>query len=498
LEVWVRTVATLRKQFDAYRLHHPIAPLAAITDTGLVLGAGTQLVRMEVDQSAQTELALARDEARLFALLEVAFRRPASPNILRHIENASLHWSRGDKALANIHLAFARLPRLESEMDAWCLHLAASMLDDGYSPRRLIRELNNTASSTHFQKYDRNQPRVPAGSGRESGQWTSGDSGGSADRTDASAPHAPPTGSGRGQASGTITAAAMAASTSDVALPLGSLARGLFDRAMTSAFLDGLASLGASVGLGVVLGAAFFPVSTRRTTEGQVPGHPELRFSFDKDEGILRFVQRGVTGDETVAIARGAPNGIFYETKTGTPVARMVGQLLVFDAQSLDDDEEDAKTQAGATSEVTSKAEEPQLCPDPGPDVPHGASARSIAYQAFISALNNPQRPLPPGMAVSLINPKTKRRVTYDDCREDDGTMIEAKGYGFANLLQSSYIKRRLKKRWIGQAMRQVLASGGREIEWYFAEESARDYAEKIFSGVQELRRIRVIYKSME
>jgi hypothetical protein len=100
-EVLVRTVATLRKQFDAYRLHHPVESLAAITDDGLVLGAGTQLVRMEVDQSAQTELALTRDEARLFALLEVAFRRPASPNILRHIQNASLHWGRGDKALAN-------------------------------------------------------------------------------------------------------------------------------------------------------------------------------------------------------------------------------------------------------------------------------------------------------------------------------------------------------------------------------------------------------------
>lgn len=491
----MRTVATLRKQFDAYRLHYPLEPLAAITDAGLVLGAGTQLVRMEVDQSAQTELALAHDEARLFALLEVAFRRPASPNILRHIENASLHWGRGEKALANIHLAFARLPRLEDEVDAWCLHLAASMLDDGYSPRRLIRELNYPASSTHFQKYDSNQPRVPAGSGRESGQWTSGDS---SDSTDALATHALPTGNGRGQASGTSTAAALAASTSDVALPRGSLAEGLFDRALTSAFLDGLASLATSVGLGVVLGAAFFPVSTRGTTDGNVPGDPELRFSFDKDEGILRFIRSSASGDETIAIARGATNGIFYETKTGTPVARMVGQSLVFDAQSLDDDEEDAKTQSGTISAVTSKAEKPQLCPDPGPDVPHGASARAIAYQAFISALNNPQRPLPPGMAVSLINPETKRRVTYDDCREDDGTMIEAKGYGFASLLQSSYLKTRLTYRWIGQATRQVLASGGREIEWYFAEESAREYAEEIFGKIDALKRIRVIYRPME
>jgi hypothetical protein len=495
----VPPVATLRKQFDAYRFHHPIEPMVAIIDAGLVLGAGTQLVRMATGQPTQTELSLAQDEARLFALLAVAFRRPSFPNILRHIENASSYWRRGEKALANIHLAFARLPRLGDETDAWCLHLAAAMLDEGYSPRRLLRELGYLSSSARFQKYDPEQPRVPAGSGRESGQWTSGDGGDAAAAIDVSASHALPETSAKDTPSTTTGAAGAAAvPTSDVSLPLGSLAEGLFDTAIASAFLDGLASLGASAGLGVVLGAAFFPVSTRGKTEGQVPGDAELRFSFDKDEGVLRFIRNGVSGEETVAIARGAPSGIFYETKTGTPVARMVGQSLVFDAQSLDDDEEDAKTQSGTINAVTSKAEKPQLCPDPGPDVPHGASARSIAYQAYISWLNNPQRPLPPGMAVSLVNPETKRRVTYDDCREDDGTMIEAKGYGFASLLQSSYLEKRLTSRWLGQAMRQVAASGGREIEWYFAEESAANYAKSLFSGMDKLRRIRVIYRSME
>jgi len=47
--------------------------------------------------------------------------------------------------------------------------------------------------------------------------------------------------------------------------------------------------------------------------------------------------------------------------------------------------------------------------------------------------LNNPQRPLPAGMAVSLENPLTGKNVAFDDCRESDGTMIEAKGPGFAH-----------------------------------------------------------------
>ncbi len=96
-----------------------------------------------------SRLALARDEARLFALL--AFRLPASPDILHHLQDASTHWQRGDKALANIHLVFARLPRLESETDAWRLHLAAAMLDDGFSPRRLLRELGYPPSSTAIE-----------------------------------------------------------------------------------------------------------------------------------------------------------------------------------------------------------------------------------------------------------------------------------------------------------------------------------------------------------
>ena len=98
----------------------------------------------------------------------------------------------------------------------------------------------------------------------------------------------------------------------------------------------------------------------------------------------------------------------------------MVKGSLVFDADSLPD----AKTGVGARSD----RDEPKLCPDHSRDVPHGASERAKAYQEQISRLNNPQRPLPAGMAVSLENPLTGRNVAFDDCRESDGTMIEAKG----------------------------------------------------------------------
>jgi hypothetical protein len=58
---------------------------------------------------------------------------------------------------------------------AYRLSLAAELIDAGVAPRELARELGLNPVQFDVSKYDENQPRVPAGSGRESGQWTSGD-----------------------------------------------------------------------------------------------------------------------------------------------------------------------------------------------------------------------------------------------------------------------------------------------------------------------------------
>ncbi|WP_296708861.1 hypothetical protein [Rhodoblastus sp.] len=114
--------------------------------------------------------------------------------------------------------------------------------------------------------------------------------------------------------------------------------------------------------------------------------------------------------------------------------------------------------------------------------MPHGASDRAIAYQEQISALNNPQRPLPPGLAASLINPETGKSVVFDDCRESDGTMIEAKGPGYAEMMEkASFYRDVFSADWRKQASSQIAASGGRDIEWFFAEPEAADFARDIF-----------------
>lgn len=151
-----------------------LSPSIEISDRGLVVGAGSLLVRMTREGLGAPRLALDVDGERFLALLSVASREPVRTDVLRHVEAASDHWRQGDKALANLRLVFAGLPRLADPADAYRLRLAEHLLDEGLSPRTLLKELGFDTSALDLVKYAPDQPRVPAGSGRESGRWTSG------------------------------------------------------------------------------------------------------------------------------------------------------------------------------------------------------------------------------------------------------------------------------------------------------------------------------------
>lgn len=73
--------------------------------------------------------------------------------------------------------------------------------------------------------------------------------------------------------------------------------------------------------------------------------------------------------------------------------------------------------------------------------------------------------------------------------------LVEAKGTGYARLLTLDPIEEELRGDWMDQATRQVEASGGRKIEWDFAEVEAADYAREIFEDKDNLSRIRVVYR---
>ncbi|ARN80705.1 hypothetical protein MCBRY_000687 [Methylocystis bryophila] len=314
-----------------------------------------------------------------------------------------------------------------------------------------------------FVKYDPNQPRIPAGNGRSSGRWGTG---GGTPTEPVSARGLPPA----------ATQASRDAQALRATRGVGTFAEGLFDTVASSEFLTGLGTLAESAaGPAVTLGAIFIPTPAGRVSEGVIPGQPDLHYSFDEPAGVLRLYGEDESGRQTVAYASRGAHGIFADSDTGVPIARLLNGSLVFDADSLADDWPDQASQ--------STPDEPRLCPDPGPDVPHGASERAKAYQLQISALNNPQRPLPPGMAVSLINPRTGKRVTFDDCRESDGTMIEAKGPSFSRMLKYEFLAERIKNRWLSQADRQLAAAGSRDVEWFFAEPEAREKAREWFKA---------------
>lgn len=168
----VRSFKELNKRRDDHVSRGRYHPGLAIEDAGLVLGAETILVRMDKTRSGAKAHAVEADRERLLSLLGVSYWDRVPPGIVENIENASEQWRRGEKVLAHIHLAFARLPRLESANDAYRLYLAEALLDDGLPPREMLAELGLGRTLRQLNKFDPDQPRVPAGSGRESGQWT--------------------------------------------------------------------------------------------------------------------------------------------------------------------------------------------------------------------------------------------------------------------------------------------------------------------------------------
>jgi hypothetical protein len=110
-------------------------------------------------------------------LLAVAYGEKISQAALASLRRVVKHWQGGDKCLAAIHLAQMGLPDI-GEDAAYRLSLAAELIDAGVAPREPARELGFDPPAD-LAKYNPDQPRVPAGSGRESGQWTEGGATGS-------------------------------------------------------------------------------------------------------------------------------------------------------------------------------------------------------------------------------------------------------------------------------------------------------------------------------
>lgn len=111
------------------------------------------------------------------ALLAVAYRGTVAPGVIDHLRRAVAADADGETALALIHLSRARLPPLaDPKAAARRLHIGEALLEHGLSPRDLLKafDLDPAILDGLAKDYNPDEPRIPAGNGIESGEWTTG------------------------------------------------------------------------------------------------------------------------------------------------------------------------------------------------------------------------------------------------------------------------------------------------------------------------------------
>lgn len=475
-------VAELRKSFAVSVSRQAFRATPTIEDDGLLLGHGTVLARMGCTRRGEEKLMLEADEARLLALLSAVCGRQINPRVMHQVSRASDCWSRGDEVLANIELAYARFPRLQTEEDAFRLFLAENLLAQGMSPRDLAIALG---FDPRLLKYDPNEPRQPAGSGRPSGRWIRG---GDDEAEDSSSTLR------------SAEAAVAALATSLVESP--SLAATAW---MTAA---------ASVSLGVIAFAGAMVIPTPNSGgvyEGDVPTVRGLRYKFSKPSGELQITATADDGETvTLSAHRRDNSGVYYDAH-GRPLGRDIGTGLYVNLDSVDVGLRDAldappkddpnEEPSGALSPLV-RPDEPRLCPDPSSDQPKGKRKPdddfNERYQEYIGSVVNPQiiPPLPAELAYGLFNPQSGKLVMFDHCQLTTGIMIEAKGH-YESVLGFALGEESVKEDFIEQANRQIQAANAndrRPIEWHFYEQETMEFARKALDAEGFLKRIRLVY----
>ncbi len=174
----------------------PLHPAMTFEGDALVLGAGTRLGHAKRSLFLRKQNCEAFDEARVSALLAAAHGRAITPIELAYVRGALEKQSEGQAPLALVHLALAGLPKLQPPAEAaWRLSAADELMKRGMAPSELMAALGigSTPREAFDRAYNPDQPRAPAGNGRPSGQWTSGDGAddGAAEENTASPPSAP-------------------------------------------------------------------------------------------------------------------------------------------------------------------------------------------------------------------------------------------------------------------------------------------------------------------
>jgi hypothetical protein len=441
----------LRNAWRARERAVPTSPAMHFASEGLMLGAGTVVVAAEGSRRLRS---LQGQEARVLALLSAAYGKAVAPSVLGNIERAAKAWSEGDDCLAYIHLAHARLPTLQDPYDAARrLFIVDGFMKVGTSPRAVFEAFHFGAAYIDAVEkfFNPDEPRVPAGSGRTSGEWTDSEETGGDDATRAgTAGHEEQRSSLLGR----------------MPLPAASFLGEL--NAAQAAELGAyvLRVLGPVGVAAAVFGLLFIPSPNKIRVEGEVPEIPGLKYSWNRDETELHLTYDSPDGARQTFTAQ-LQEDVFRDQR-----GQVVGRVLPGGHIAID---------PAAVFPEAANDNNPKLCPEMGPDKP---GERGRDYADYVKRVVNPPPdiPTPRYFGSQLPNPYDfGKLVYYDDCQHSTGTMVEAKGPGYAEMLEYEILKNSLTQEWLAESGRQVDSSHGRPIRWYFADIRAALFAQGIF-----------------
>ncbi len=447
----------------------PFSPLPVIEEEGLVLGHRTVLAHMGVTRAGVQRLMLQADEARLLALLSAVYGRQVSPRVMHHVKRASEQWSRGDRALAHIELAFARFPPLQTAEDSFRLFLAEDLLARGMTPEELTWSLGFDAA---LLKFDPNQPRQSAGHGKESGEWIKLRDVEAVNTSARIAPRLAP----------------------------------LLER-ISPVVLRALATLALRNPYPIIIGGAvLIPTpNSGGVYEGEVPSLPGVRYHLDDSAGVLTITAN--LGHDVISVKaeRRPPDGLFIDSQ-GLKFGRSLKNGIYLDADSVvaalhdeldSDHSNDPRTSSNhalkTDTDFFTRPDEPKLCPAPGLDQPGaGNTIFDLAYAEYVDQeiVNPGFPPLPRGLAFNLWNPVKEKDVHFDGCQYTTGDTQEYKGHHADLMVKTFFTEGILKDDFLRQAQSQIDANvaanirNGRinTIQWRFDERETADFAWRIFA----------------
>ena len=414
----------LEEAWRAQLARSTIEPMLALRPEGLVLGAGTVLAPSEGEGRSKA-LRLKGREDRVLTLLPAAYGRRVGADTLAHIRRAGDRWEAGDNVLAGIHLALTGLGKLSPALEAaQRLFLVDGLMEAGAEPDDILKALGLgiTFSDPTNKYFNPDQPRVPAGNGRMSGQWAE-------------------------------------------------VGEGVLED-LSEGALAGLAGLATkAMAPTVFLGVLLFPTNAGGGKQViEVPGHPGLRVIRYTDSFDWHVVEDTPSGVEQAVLQQN--DGVLRDEK-----GNVVGHVFPDGYVALD-------LTSVAPSRV--RPDEPRLCPAPTPDkFGQGPDSIARVYEDQVKRVVNPDAPTPSGFGVALANPsKGGDLVVFDDCQKDTGIMVEAKGPTYGTILakaKASTFGDNLFRELDDQSGRQVQAAQGRGMRWYFADASTADIARTRF-----------------